>query len=409
MQSIAYIPASNGAGNANQMTVQTVRSPGASDILVNTVTGAPNKFYASMGAPHTFTDPVTGETITIISEATAVDFAGHIDSGKVVIDAIAPGYVDTRGSLVGDIVVIRPLTEWANNLFNILSEAHNDDGTLKNTSLDAFLKPSDIVPDCVSSGGVVAISSGLTGTLSDMVYYIGGLRYTKTGIPNKTYTASRHTYIYIDAAGTITYTETAIGAAVPSTPANNLLVAMVTTGASYLSSWTKYNRNTSNDDGWEVIAETTLLTVSADILYAFLPTEKQAKRYKILSSFERTSSAGSLAFPRVQINQDTSSIYQTKAMIVDTSASIVRQDSAITNIGEVSLAATIGAGGTIEATLSRALSNGWWNFIMQTASDTYTKVGGGRWNSGAIITNFTLNPTGVINTVGTYIMVMGKK
>lgn len=46
---------------------------------------------------------------------------------------------------------------------------------------------------------------------------------------------------------------------------------------------------------------------------------------------------------------------------------------------------------------------------MQTASDTYTKSGGGRWNSGATITNFTFNPTGVICVVGTYIMVMGKK
>lgn len=149
MQSIAYIPGSNGAGNASQMTVQNVRAPGASDILVNTVSGVSTKFFASMGAPHTFTDPVTGETITIISEATAVDFAGHVDSGKLVIDAIAPGYVDTRGSLVGDIVVVRPTTEWANNIFNILNADHNDTGTHK----DNTINPTGTVVDFA---GIVA-------------------------------------------------------------------------------------------------------------------------------------------------------------------------------------------------------------------------------------------------------------
>lgn len=129
MQSILYTKASDGTANASLMTVQTLRSPGASTILVNTVSGvAAGGFYASMGQPHTFTDPITSEVITIISDATAVDFAGHINAGQVIIDAIAPGYVDTRGSLVGDIVIIRPVTEWANNIANILGAEHLDNG-----------------------------------------------------------------------------------------------------------------------------------------------------------------------------------------------------------------------------------------------------------------------------------------
>lgn len=130
MNSLAYIPASDGAANASLMTVTNVRSGGATTIQVNTVANAPAKFYGSMGTPHTFTDPITGETITVISEATAVDFAGHIDGSNVEIDGIAPGYTD-NGSEVGDIIVIRPVTEWANNLFNFLSQIHDDDGTLK--------------------------------------------------------------------------------------------------------------------------------------------------------------------------------------------------------------------------------------------------------------------------------------
>ena len=110
-----YLKASNGSANASLMTVQNVRTAPATTILTNTVANVPTNFIATMGTPHTFTDPVTGEVITIISEATAVDFAGHIDSGHLEIDEIAPGYTDL-GSKVGDIIVIKPTTRWADLL-----------------------------------------------------------------------------------------------------------------------------------------------------------------------------------------------------------------------------------------------------------------------------------------------------
>lgn len=122
------------------MTVQTLRNAGASTIVVNTTSGAPTGgFFASMGTPHTFTDPQTGETVTIISDATAVDFAGHITAGNVVIDAIAPGQTDL-GSKVGDVIVIRPLTEWSNNLYNILAQEHADDGKHNNITYNGLLQ-----------------------------------------------------------------------------------------------------------------------------------------------------------------------------------------------------------------------------------------------------------------------------
>lgn len=130
MQSIAYVNGSDGSGNASLMTVQNVRAGGASTIQVNTVLGVPDKFYASMGTPHTFTDPVTSETITVISEATAVDFAGHVDGSNIEIDQITPGYTDI-GSAVGDVIIIRPVTEWANNLANILAASLEDNGSPK--------------------------------------------------------------------------------------------------------------------------------------------------------------------------------------------------------------------------------------------------------------------------------------
>jgi len=130
MASINSIKASDGSGNANLATVQSTRSGGASTIIVNTVSGIPTNFHASMGTPHTFTDPVTSETITVISEATAVDFKGHVDGSNLEIDTIAPGYTDT-GSAVGDIVIIKPTTQWADEVATILDVSHDDDGTLK--------------------------------------------------------------------------------------------------------------------------------------------------------------------------------------------------------------------------------------------------------------------------------------
>lgn len=130
MASITSLKASDGTGNASVATVQSVRSPLATTLVVDTVQGINTKFHATMGTPHTFVDPVTSETITVISEATAVDFQGHVDGGNLEIDAIAPGYTDA-GSAVNDIVIIKPTTQWADNVAEVLAEAHEDDGSLK--------------------------------------------------------------------------------------------------------------------------------------------------------------------------------------------------------------------------------------------------------------------------------------
>lgn len=109
-------------------TVQSVRAPLASTIVVDTVLGInPTRFAATMGTPHTFTDPVTSETITVISEATAVDFIGHVDGANLEIDTIAPGYTDA-GSAVGDIIIIRPTTQYADNLAAVIDLEHEDTG-----------------------------------------------------------------------------------------------------------------------------------------------------------------------------------------------------------------------------------------------------------------------------------------
>lgn len=134
MASINLIRGSDGTGNASVATVQSTRAPAATTIVVDTVDNIPATFMGSMGTPHTFVDPVTSETITIISEATAVDFTGHVDGSNLEIDSIAPGYTDL-GSEVGDIVIIKPTSQWADNVADTLAEAHNDDGSLADDSV----------------------------------------------------------------------------------------------------------------------------------------------------------------------------------------------------------------------------------------------------------------------------------
>lgn len=144
MPSINLIRGSDGNGNASVATVQATRSPMATTIQVNTTTNWPTTFMATMGTPHTFVDPVTGEQITVISEATAVDFKGHLDGGNIEIDSIAPGYTDL-GSQTGDIVIIKPTTEWANNVADTLAVVHEDDGTLKDDVVDTDAVQDDAI------------------------------------------------------------------------------------------------------------------------------------------------------------------------------------------------------------------------------------------------------------------------
>ncbi|HYG84591.1 MAG TPA: hypothetical protein VD907_06995 [Verrucomicrobiae bacterium] len=248
MQSIAYLKASDGSGNASVATVQTARSGGASTIEVNTVQGIPAKFAGSMGTPHTFIDPVTSEEITVISEDTAVDFFGHVDGSDLEIDQIAPGYTD-NGSDVGDIIIIRPITEYANNLANILGAAHQDDGKLLTTSLDEFYKPSELTPNnFVASGGVIALVSLLTASFSNIVYYMSGLRRTKTGVANRAYIANRDTYVDIDSTGTLYYTEVANGATTGFTlAAGRMRLAKVVTNGSTITSITQSGYDVLNN------------------------------------------------------------------------------------------------------------------------------------------------------------------
>jgi hypothetical protein len=104
---------------------------------------------------------------------------------------------------------------------------------------------AEIISDYVFSGGVIAIVSGRQGSFSNIVYYIGGVRYTLTEA-NKTYTATKDTYVDVNTSGAVVYTEVSVGAAAPSLAANHLRVAKVTTDASNITAITQTGVDSNN-------------------------------------------------------------------------------------------------------------------------------------------------------------------
>lgn len=178
--SINRIKASDDSAPASVATVQSTRIAPATTIVVDTVAGWPAYFVATMGTPHTFTDPVTSEEITVISEATAKDFAGHVDAGNLVIDSMAPGFTDT-GSAVGDVIILKPTTAWADNIARTLAVSHEDTGALKAQAIRDALNidpgsltgwaPLGYTPNTVTNNGnrsydLVVNSVDLTSSLS---------------------------------------------------------------------------------------------------------------------------------------------------------------------------------------------------------------------------------------------------
>jgi len=269
MASIELIKASDGAQNASVATIQNSRSPGATTIDVDTVLGINAAGFAgSMGTPHTFTDPITSETITVISEDTCVDFTGHVDGSNLEIDDIAPGYTDL-GSEVGDIIMIRPTTQWGDNVAEVLEVAHDDDGTLKDDSVTAgviadnaidgeglFVDSVDPVKrasesqvfDYVASGAVWsgdAYASTRAASMTAGVFYINGQRGTISAVTARSFTASKDTYIdVLNTAGvfTLVYTEVTNNAASPALAANSIRIGIIVTGASNIASVASINQ-----------------------------------------------------------------------------------------------------------------------------------------------------------------------
>lgn len=104
MNDVEYLKGSNGSGEPPRASVTVARSIAATTLAVDALTNWPPFFVATSGVLNTETNVLNPATIKV--------FKGHIDGSNIEIDAFAPGYADA-GNSVGDIVVIKPNTLWA--------------------------------------------------------------------------------------------------------------------------------------------------------------------------------------------------------------------------------------------------------------------------------------------------------
>ncbi len=113
-------------------------------------------------------------------------------------------------------------------------------GTTPVEAFDANTNPetrtAESLSNFVASGIVWSAVSGLNGTMTSGVVYILGKRLVISSVSNRTYTASKDTYVDIGSTGTLTYSEVANGAASPALAANSVRVAKVVTSGSAITS-----------------------------------------------------------------------------------------------------------------------------------------------------------------------------
>lgn len=144
---LSKLSVSNGSGEAVRGLVTVLRSPGGTVITPNSLVNWPTNFVATTG-------PLLADGT--LDPAKTIVFSGSIVGSTIVIGQLAPGYVDTFGSAVGDVVVIKPNTWWADTLVNQVKVAHNNDGTLK-TNIVGTTKIAD---DAVTAAKIDWASTG---------------------------------------------------------------------------------------------------------------------------------------------------------------------------------------------------------------------------------------------------------
>lgn len=126
MADTKLIRASDGSGEAVRATVTSARSIASTTLVVDAVTNFPAYFIATVG---------TIGSDSFLTPSTVQVFNGHLSGSDIIIDSFAPGYSDL-GNSVGDVVLLKPTTPWADNLADVIEVSHEEDGTLSANSVD---------------------------------------------------------------------------------------------------------------------------------------------------------------------------------------------------------------------------------------------------------------------------------
>lgn len=119
------VNASNGSGEAVKASITALRTAGATTNTVDSTTNWPTNFIATSGKE------LPDGTLTNV-----LVYAGHKSGSTIIIDTIAPGYTDTLGNSVNDVIILKPTTMWGDNLSNLLAVSLDNDGTLKAGAVD---------------------------------------------------------------------------------------------------------------------------------------------------------------------------------------------------------------------------------------------------------------------------------
>lgn len=181
----------------------------------------------------------------IVTNQTGWKALVNADNNTLTNLTLAPGYTDV-GNEVGDYIELMPTSFWVNELVDGLSQTINPDGTPKDTRTIQYT--DELLADSiVTNTGLVTVVTGRTVAISNMTYYMNGIRLTKTGIPNRACAATKDTYGYINAAGTVTYVEVAVDAT-PTPPANSIPFVKVTTNASAVTARVHLSRGAVGAD-----------------------------------------------------------------------------------------------------------------------------------------------------------------
>lgn len=209
-------------------------------VAVTATVSAAHASLARIDTVVVYVDKSVARTKTLVDNTNGV-VKVKVVSGTPNASPVAPDDTAIQSSVGSG----NPFAKLANiavaaNATNILDSHITDKRNYASVSNLSGVFSDYIVPGT----GVIAVSSGLTCTISDITYYINGIRYTKTGISNKTFTASKDTYCFIDTAGTITYTEVANGADAPSLPANSIFIGWVEANGSAVTGIHLRNRGT---------------------------------------------------------------------------------------------------------------------------------------------------------------------
>lgn len=122
-------------------------------------------------------------------------------------------------------------------------------GDIQHRSISLETIRNDLVFDFVASGCVWSGDSyggSRNASMTAGVVYIGGKRVAVALVTARSFTASKDTYVDVDNAGTLTYTEVANNAASPALAANSIRLGIIVTGATTIANAGSVNQGQEN-------------------------------------------------------------------------------------------------------------------------------------------------------------------